>query len=87
MNKNSDTSKSKPLTEMREDLVEDWEGPEVKMTAAEREVWLKDFIESLEQGSREIAEGKGIPAEAVFVELRAKIEEKLKENSASSTSR
>ena len=77
MNGKDGTSYSKPLSEMREDLAENWEGPEVEMTAAEREIWIKELNESLEKARRDIAAGRGIPAEIVMARMRKRLEIKL----------
>ena len=77
MNDKDGTSDSKPLSEMREDLADKWEGPEVEMTAAEREIWIKELNESLEKARRDIAAGRGIPAEIVMAKMRKRLEIKL----------
>lgn len=76
MNGKNKISASNPLSEMREGLADEWAGPEVEMTAAEHEVWWKEFLQSLETGRQEIAEGRGIPAEVVFAEIKARLEAK-----------
>ena len=74
MNGKNKTSDSNPLSEMREDLADEWAGPEVEMTAAEREVlWVK-LNATLLKADKDIDDGNGIPAEIVFAKAKACIQ-------------
>jgi len=63
---------------MREDFHDDWDGPEIEMTATERDVRLKTINDSLTKAREEIKAGKGIPADIVIKKIRARFSEKLK---------